>query len=306
MSLYTTILVALFGVLALWSLILAGVATKTATLLADGPTRYTDWKNFYNGAGLLAFDGFLTFFLATGLAIWYATGRTLAPLIVLPIIAVLFILWLAGAAAYSHGFDIFNYSDCEASVCNTLKATVAFAWLGWLTLLALLVLAVLLVVKPPADHADATGHSGFSLNRLRKNKKTTDVEKAQAPQQEPVGVSPAPVPSSTQANHDATVPPSGAHNANVEPDQAPPSAFAGAHGAPEGQQQSQPASYDPAQAYAQQSYYGQQPASDPTAMPQAPGPQAPTGWSVSPLGTQPTDGAAPTAEIVAHKPENQI
>ncbi|KAE8223224.1 hypothetical protein CF319_g3723 [Tilletia indica] len=323
MALLTTIFIVLLGVLALFSIIEAGVATKSAQFLFQGGRTFNDdFQTFRNGAALLAFDGFVTFFLATGLLVWYVMGRTVAPLIILPTVIILFILWLAGAAAFSHGYDTFLADAiCNLSICSTIKAAVAFGWLGWITLIALLVLAVLFLRKPQTHDESAaatgkSGRSGFSMAGLRKKNQTSDVEKASVPQDQTSSVNPAPVPAASQPSHNTPAMPvagtghnAGAENVGTGYHGQPPAEqpFSGAYGAPvppthEGQN---PA-YDPAQAYAQQSQYeGQKPAADPTVMPQAPAQpaqnQAPAGWSVSPLGNQPAQGSAPAAEIVPGK-----
>ncbi|KAK0532733.1 hypothetical protein OC834_002497 [Tilletia horrida] len=329
MAIPTTLLTGLLALLALWSIILAGVATKTASLLYPVQTRFSNssFDALRNGSGLLAFDGFLTFFVALALAALFATGHGIPLMILVGILAVLFLLWLGGAAAFSSGFNDYNLSRCNIGECGVSKATVAFAWLGWITLLALLVIAILLLVQGAEDGTgNATSSSGggpsFSMAGLRRNKQqqqAADVEKAPQPHPEhqataapAAAVSPYPQQHPDLAMPAAAAPGAPSTAAGASSDvpkgfhgQSPAQqAFSGAYGVPESanaQHQGANAPYDAAQAYAQQSpYAGQAPSAAPTSMPQ---PQAPTGWSVAPLGTQPTNGP-PTAEIVAGEPRS--
>ncbi|KAL9935380.1 hypothetical protein V8E36_005728 [Tilletia maclaganii] len=310
MAAFQTILTALLGVLALWSIIEAGVATRSAKLLFQVSGRFVPsaYKTMRNGAALLAFDGFLTFFLALALVALFVRGRGLPPLPLLAIFGVLWVLWLGGAAAFSNGFDELGFTDCDTSDCGTVKAAVAFAWLGWLNLSALLGLLVFLVVKRP-EETDGTTHASpsFSMAAFRKSKKNqstaaaTDVEKAHQQQPStaagaPYGTMPAPATNTAPGYH------------GQAPDQQ---AFAGAYGAPASaqhehqHQHQQPAGgapYDAAQAYAHQAPPAHNAAQQPPSATAASQPQAPAGWSVAPLGTAPQPGAAPTAEILAGPP----
>ncbi|KAK0569982.1 hypothetical protein OC861_000432 [Tilletia horrida] len=343
MGLYSKVVLPLLGLLALWSIIEAGVATKVAAEFYKIKFfRGYNYGNvgsyirtFRNGAAVLAFDGFLTFFISLGFLAAFLTGHVLAPMVLLPVLAALFLLWLGGAAAYSNGFNNLGYDACSGGgLCSTIKAAVAFAWLGWITLLLLLAALAYFLVRPHHDDdqhpSDAYGHHTattttttstqgggrkniFALGGLGKKKNNAtaanpDVEKVQ--QQQPIQTHPYPQQQGTSTTASPAFPtaapgaaaaagPTSSESAAAGYHGQSPSqqAFAGAYGVPQHQQQAEgAATYNSAQAYAQQQPYEGQPVSSPTSMPQ---PQAPTGWSVSPLGSQPQAGAAPTAEIVA-------
>ncbi|KAK4056715.1 hypothetical protein OIO90_002267 [Microbotryomycetes sp. JL221] len=108
----------------------------------------------------------------------------------LVVVAILWLLYLGGAAAMADALPGLRGSFCDSSVCHTGRALQAFSWLAWITLTLQLALAItVLVLNSRADKSAWRQPLSQSDGTMTKPRAPDDAGASAQPAQDKTGMS---------------------------------------------------------------------------------------------------------------------